>query len=181
MQRENLLQSTIRSVRVNRRETLRIHILAGGKQIDVGGLGLIDGDAVDEENRVIDVVRRICTIAGSEKLLVIEDRLIRTVRIAIEQNAIVTLRGDGRERIRLLYRGEVRSLAPNIGQPQHQAVREFALHSETPLLHVRPYRLAGNRGHVNWIGTRSRWTGNVGVVGVPDAADAWIGRDSAAG
>src|SRR4029077_14684043 len=75
------------------------------------------------------------------------------------------------------YRGQVRSLASHIGHSPHQAVREFALHSETPLLYIRPYRFARNRGYVNRIGARSEWTGNVGV---PDAADTRIGGDSAA-
>src|ERR1700720_3438463 len=110
---------------MDRRETLRVYILAGGEQIDVGGLRLVDGNAVDEEDRVIDVVRRICTIARPEKVSVIEDRLVRTIRIAVEQNAIVALRSDRREGIRLLDRGQVRSLTSNIGHSQHQAVREF--------------------------------------------------------
>src|SRR4029077_1154907 len=133
LQRENLLQSAIWPVGVDRRGTLRVHVFAGGKQINVGGLRLVDGNTVDEENRVIYVVRRICTIARPEKVSVIEDRLVRTIRIAVEQNAIVGLRRDGRERIRLLYRGQVRSLTSNIGHSQHQAVREFALNTETPL------------------------------------------------
>src|SRR5208282_2717548 len=99
-------------------------VLAGGQQIEESWFGspiLVSvAHAVDFENGAGGSAL-VDAIEGLESLR-IDDRLVRTVRIAVEHNAVVPLRSYGRERIRLQHRGQVRSLAANIGQSQHHAV-----------------------------------------------------------
>ena len=67
-------------------------------------------------------------------------RLIRSERILACRQRL--------QLVELPLHRQMRSLAPHIRNIDDKRVRQFALHSETPLLRIGPDRLGRNRSHI---------------------------------
>src|SRR5262249_39678409 len=81
-----------------------------------------------------------------------------------------------RQLINLPLRSQVGSLAADVGQSSHYVLWHLALHTETPLLDIRPDRLSGNRRQIQRVSGVPGSTWVSAARHHPLAADAGVGE-----